>query len=100
MSTDELTGRLDALEAKLSTLAADVPAIHPEAYYTVREAAERIRCKDANLYQLIANKDLAVTRVGAGKRGLRVQGADLIAFLASRREGGPQPRMALKRLGL
>ena len=42
--------------------------------------------------------DLARTKVGAGKKGLRVMGSDLLAFLESRREEGPKPQGTFKYL--
>ena len=34
---------------------------------------------------------MASIKIGAGQKGIRVKGADLLAFVESRREGGPSP---------
>ncbi len=92
---DELAARVEALEA-----ARDVPApsIDPNTLYTARQAADRLGCSLANVYSLAAGGDMASVRVGAGKGGIRVLGRDVLAFVESRREGGPPPRMAFKHL--
>ena len=77
-----------------------VPTIAPGALYTAKEVADRLRCAVSTVYDLAGSDALAVIRIGAGRKGLRFRGSDVNAFLESRREGGPQPRMTFKRLGL
>jgi hypothetical protein len=50
------------------------------------------------VYDLIAHRDLACTRIGAGNGGIRIHGAALLEFLRSRTEGGPTPKIKLKNL--
>ncbi len=103
MTQDELEARVAALEAReaVSTAAPPgPPVIEPQALYTVKEAAVRLRCQAANLYMLVESQTLASIRVGAGRGAIRILGSDLLTFLSSRRVGGPQTKMALKRLGL
>ncbi len=66
--------------------------------YLVTEAAELLRCGRSNAYNLVASGELACTKIGAGKKGIRVLGSDLLAFLESRREGGPMPQGTIKYL--
>ena len=72
--------------------------IEPTAIYTVAEIADRLRCSKTNVYDLIGQKELAVVRIGAGRGGIRVMGSDLLAFLASRREGGAEPKKKYRHL--
>jgi excisionase family DNA binding protein len=72
--------------------------IEPNAIYTVAEVAARLRCGKTNVYDLISQRDLAVIRIGAGRGGIRVMGSDLLAFLASRREGGAEPKKKYRHL--
>ncbi len=63
---------------------------------TVRQAAERAGVSDALVYGWCAAGELAHLRLGnKGKRGtIRIEEADLAAFLASRRHGGSEPAEA------
>jgi excisionase family DNA binding protein len=92
-----LEARVAELEKRLGM--APTAAIDADALYTAQEAAERLRCGKTNVYDLMESGELAVTRTGAGRKGLRIRGSDLLAFLDARKEGGPRPRMAFKRLG-
>lgn len=74
-------------------------AIEPDRLYTPQEVAERLTCGKTNVYDLMTGGELATTRIGAGKRGLRVRGSDITAFLDARTEGGPSPRSTYKHLG-
>lgn len=94
-SVDELVARVEALEARLEASAA---SIDPNTLYTVTEACDRLRCKQANLYQLVRSGALASVRTGARGSGIHVQGSDILRFIESRREGGPKQRMAFKHL--
>ena len=69
------------------------------ALYTPSEVAERLGCGKTNVYDLIESAALAVTRIGAGSRGMRVRGSDITDFLEARKEGGPSPRSTYKHLG-
>ena len=91
----ELERRIAALEA----IAIKMP-IETDSLYTPAEIAERLRCSKTNVYELIGSGELAFTRIGASKKGFKIKGSDLAAFLESRKEGGPKPRMNFKRLGL
>jgi excisionase family DNA binding protein len=51
---------------------------------TVNEAAERLSCKAANVYALVASGELPVVRVGLQK-GYRIDIRDLDAFVGSRK---------------
>jgi excisionase family DNA binding protein len=75
-----------------------VMSVDPNKVYLVIEAAEILRCGKTNAYELIASGDLASTKIGAGRKGIRVMGSDILAFLESRREGGPKPQGSLKYL--
>ena len=66
--------------------------IEENAIYTPAEVAGLLRCGKTNIYDLITGGDLAVTRIGAGKKGFRVQGSDIVAFLDARKTGGPKPQ--------
>jgi len=72
--------------------------IEPDRLYLVAEVADILRCGRTNVYDLLSEGALARTTIGAGKRGMRVRGSDLLAFLDSRREGGPSPKGAFKYL--
>lgn len=94
---DQLRARLDAIEAALK---APSRRIDPDRIYRVAEAAELLACGTSTIYELADSRALAVTRVAAGGRGLRILGRDLLDFLDSRKSGGPEPKMNFKRLGL
>ncbi len=100
MHGDDLEGRLTALEAKFASVDPRVPITRSQELYTTFEVSQRLRCRVTNVYALVKSGDLPVVRVGAGNAGFRFRGDDLLNFLDSRREGGPKPRMAFKRLGL
>jgi hypothetical protein len=73
--------------------------IDPDQLYTVDEVASILRCSRTNAYDLLSTGQLARTPIGAGKKGMRVRGKDITAFLDHRREGGPPPTsIALKHL--
>lgn len=74
--------------------------IDPDTLYLVAEVATLLRCKKTNIYDLLRKGGLAKTCVGVDRGGLRVMGSDLLAFLASRREGGPESRGTFKFLSL
>lgn len=87
-----------SIPERTSSPTTSTPTIDPEALYTALEAAQRLRCGKTNVYDLWDSGELAVTRTGTGKRGMRVSGADLIHFLQSRRSGGPAPKVRYKHL--
>jgi len=72
--------------------------INPDRYYRPSEVASVLGCGKTNVYDLIAHRDLACTRIGAGNGGIRIHGAALLEFLRSRTEGGPTPKIKLKNL--
>jgi hypothetical protein len=72
--------------------------IEPDRLYLVAEVAGILRCGKTNVYDLLGERALARTTIGAGKRGMRIRGSDLLAFLDARREGGPSPKGAFKYL--
>jgi excisionase family DNA binding protein len=90
---------LEARVAELETLIREgvLPAvpklsIENDTLYNVQEVARTLRCGKTNVYDLIESGQLAVTRIGNGRKGMRVRGADLAAFLDARKEGGPAPK--------
>jgi hypothetical protein len=89
----ELEQRLEALERLVS---ADVCRIQPDVLYRVGQTAAFLGSGLSNTYDLLLSGELARTRIGAGSKGLRVRGSDILAFLDSRREGGPRPQGAFK----
>jgi excisionase family DNA binding protein len=97
---------LEARVAELETLIregdllAAVPklSIENDTLYNVQEVALTLRCGKTNVYDLIESGQLAVTRIGNGRKGMRVRGVDLAAFLDARKEGGPAPKMRFKYL--
>lgn len=89
-------GKEAGSERELSTVA----HIKPAALYKVDEIAVILRCGKTNVYDLLRRGDLASTRIGTGRMGLRVMGSDLLAFLESRKEGGPKPQGTFKFLKL
>lgn len=94
-SLEELEGRVAELEA---VVIATAPRIDPNGIYTVQEVAKLLRCGQTNVYELASSKQLAVVQVGAGKKGFRVRGSDLLAFLDSRKVGGPEPQKQYRHL--
>jgi hypothetical protein len=75
-----------------------IMTINPDRLYLVSEVADLLRCGKTNVYDLLNEGDLARTPIGAGKKGLRVRGSDILAFLDARREGGPSPQGSFKYL--
>ena len=67
------------------------PPIEPAFLYTADEVAKHFRCGTTNVYRLAESGGLGMTRVGSGSKGLRFSGADILAFLDDRQEGGPAP---------
>jgi hypothetical protein len=72
--------------------------VEPDYLYLPKEVAGMLRCSVPNVYGLLNRGDLRRTCVGAGKSGIRVQGSDLLAFLESRKTGGPKPMGSFKYL--
>src|SRR5262249_50227033 len=72
--------------------------IDPDKIYIVAEVAAILRCGKSNVYDLLYTGELACIPVGAGRKGRRVMGRDLLAFLDSRREGGPQQPATFKHI--
>jgi len=94
-----LEARIAQLEAELATFkTAEVPPIHPNAIYKVAEATQRIRGGKTNVYDLCKSGQLAHFNIGLGRKGIRVRGSALIAFIESREEGGPAPKQSFKYL--
>lgn len=96
-----MAATIEELEARLAVLerlVGDVPRIEPDRLYEPEEAAAIIGCGRTNIYNLWLSGDLAKTVIGAGKKGMRVMGSDLTAFLESRKEGGPKPKGSFKYL--
>ena len=52
---------------------------------TVKQAAERLQCSAATVYQLCATKALPHSRVGLGRGVIRIAAADVDRYLAGRR---------------
>jgi len=74
--------------------------IDSEKFYVASEVADILRCSLANVYSLLNREEIRRTSVGAGKSGIRVQGSDLLAFIESRKSGGPKLTAAFKYLKL
>jgi hypothetical protein len=94
MSVDRIT-QLEGQIAALESLVLQRP-IEGNELYTPAEVAAKLRCSKTNVYDLFNGGDLAVIKVGANNSGLRVKGSDLLSFVESRKEGGPQPKMAIR----
>jgi excisionase family DNA binding protein len=90
----ELEERVAALERQLKGSL----HIEPDVLYSVTEVASFLGCGKSNAYELLLSGELAKTPIGAGRKGLRVRGSDLLHFLDSRREGGPAPQGSFKYL--
>jgi excisionase family DNA binding protein len=75
-------------------------AMDRNALYTIQDVADLLRCERESVCALLRKGVLLRRGVAPGRKILRISGDDLLAFLESRRSGGPQPRMAYKRLGL
>ena len=88
----ELEERVAALERLLR----GTTRIEADVLYSVAEATAFLGCGLANTYSLLTSGELAKTPVGAGKKGIKVRGSDLLAFLDARREGGPRPQGSFK----
>src|SRR4051812_10794038 len=92
-----------ALEARIAKLEAWMAAspretIEPAAIYTAQEAADLLRCSVGNIYDVIEIEDLAVIRTGSHRKGFRIKGSDLLAFMEDRTSGGPKPKFVFKHL--
>jgi Helix-turn-helix domain len=91
----ELEERVAALERMIR---GDSSRIDAAALYTPDEVAVLLGCSRTNAYDLLMSGDLAKRPIGAGKKGFRVMGSDLLAFLDARKEGGPKPQGSFKYL--
>jgi excisionase family DNA binding protein len=60
---------------------------------TVKQAAERLQCSAATVYQLCAAKLILHSRVGLGRGVIRITEADLAAYLAARRVQPERPKL-------
>jgi excisionase family DNA binding protein len=60
---------------------------------TVKQAAERLQCSPATVYQLCAARLLPHSRVGLGRGVIRISEADIAAYLAGRRVQVEQPKL-------
>ncbi len=86
MSEDRIA-QLEARVAALEDIVRQRP-VDPDFIYTPAEVAERLRCSRTNVYDLLTRKELAHIKVGAGNKGFKVRGSDLLFFIESRKEGG------------
>jgi hypothetical protein len=91
----DLERRIEALEQE--RLRAGT-AIVSSRLYTVFEACQILQCGKSNVYDLLNNQMIARIDVGVGKSGVRILGRDLLAFIESRRSGGPQSTITFKHL--
>jgi predicted DNA-binding transcriptional regulator AlpA len=91
----ELEERVAALER---LLIGDAARIDPLRLYEPAEVAAMLGCSRTNVYDLMMAGDLAKRAIGAGKKGFKVMGSDILAFLDSRKEGGPSPKGSFKYL--
>lgn len=83
--------KIDALVRRVESLEARLGVPQPEILLTAGEVAGRLRCGVTNVYDLIASGDLEAVRTGAGKKGYRVSGPALRAFLERRSAPTPTP---------
>ena len=72
-----------------SALGRLLPGMEKIVCYKVKEVAEQLRCSPSNVYDLVRDGHLAALRVGSTKRGIRIIGSDILAFVKSRTTGGP-----------
>lgn len=49
---------------------------------TIKQAAERLQCSHALVYQLCASRRLAHLRLGIGRGTIRIREEDLLAFIS------------------
>jgi hypothetical protein len=99
MSVDRVSELEDRVAALERLHKVDSSRIDPAALYTPSEVALLLRCSRTNAYDLLMSGELAKRPIGAGKKGFRVLGSDILAFLESRKEGGPSPKGSFKYLG-
>jgi excisionase family DNA binding protein len=71
------------------TQAEPSPGINPDTFYTCKDAAALLRVGQSTVYDMIRSGDVATVRTGTAK-GYRIKGADLLAWIDSRKEGGPR----------
>lgn len=95
---DQKMIELEERIANLERLLKGPSRIEPDVLYSVAEVAAYLGCGKSNAYDLLLSGDLAKTPIGAGRKGLRVRGSDLLRFLDTRREGGPAPQGSFKHL--
>jgi hypothetical protein len=91
-----MLSRIDQLELRLADLESGRPtlnSIEPHGIYKVAQVARLLSCSQTNVYDLLKARSLASTRIGAGDKGLRIIGSDILAFLQSRKSGGPRPSL-------
>ena len=72
--------------------------IEPDRVYLPVEVADILRCGLTNVYRLMSTGAIATITIGAGKRGKRISGRALQAFVEDRTEGGPAPKRTYKYL--
>lgn len=98
----DLNARLTAIERRLTALEREIDnkaiTIDPSRLYRVNDVAQIFDCGKSNVYELIKSGAIATVSVGAGNSGVRVLGRDILAFVESRRSGGPAPTIAIKNL--
>jgi hypothetical protein len=96
---DERVTQLEERVVALEAMARARP-LEPDYLYVPSEVADYLRCGKANVYNLMSTGALAVTKIGAGSKGLKVKGSDILLFLDDRKEGGPSPKGNYKFLKL
>jgi excisionase family DNA binding protein len=92
--------RLPQLEERITALESIIRQrpVEPDCLYTPAEVATWLRCGKTNVYDLMTGGEIASTRIGCGKKGLRIKGSSITAFLDERTEGGPSPKSSFKYL--
>jgi hypothetical protein len=98
MSESERVKMLEERVAALEAILGGGDRLDDDRLYFPAEVAAFLRCGKTNVYDLLTAGDLAVTRIGAGRKGLRVRGADIRAFLDDRKDGGPRPAGSFRHL--
>jgi hypothetical protein len=98
MNDDRLSRLEERVAALERILKPSTSRIEPDVLYTPSEVGDLLGCSRTNAYDLLMSGELAKTCIGAGKKGIRVMGSDILAFLESRKEGGPSPKGSFKYL--
>jgi Helix-turn-helix domain len=70
--------------------------IQPSALYKIEAVSKLLGCGKTNVYDLVNSRALAHVPIGSGKKGIRIQGSDILSFIQSRKVGGPRSSLTEK----